>query len=35
MFQVLIHVSRETLLGMSIPEMVDMIDYYTEVNKNG
>lgn len=35
MFQVLVNVSRETMLGLSIPEMVDMIDYYQEVKRNG
>lgn len=35
MFQVLLHVSREAMLDMSIPEMVDMIDYYQEVKRDG
>lgn len=35
MFQVLLGMSREQMLELSIPEMVDMVDYYMEVKGNG
>ena len=35
MFLVQFNVSRETMLSLSIPEMVDVIDYYQEVNRGG
>lgn len=35
MFQVLFGMPREAMLDLSIPEMVDMIDYYTEVKGDG
>jgi hypothetical protein len=35
MFQVLIGVPRRDMLELSIPEMVDMIDYHQEVRGGG
>lgn len=35
MFQISMGVSRETLLSLSVPEMVDMIDYYQEAKRGG
>jgi hypothetical protein len=35
MFQILIRLDRAAMLELSVPEMVDMIDYYQEVRGGG
>lgn len=35
MFQVNLGIGRTELLDLSIPEMVDLIDYYREVSRGG